>query len=222
MMINVNKKLILFFAMASITHGVKSQTIVFPRELFQEQNVSLFLLVQDINGTHRGGVFEIDQENPAHTINTEDLKSVDDATLALEGEEVKVVESCDVSTMNQNFIYFEIADDVTVIKALLINNSLLAEHVISVVDVSLDDVTDESFESFDFEDCGFGDAAQQKEMIATKGKAPSKHFSPYQWYALAKIVVFVGIGKAKNACVAISTHTQQALAWLTQYNKKTL
>ncbi len=222
-MIKVNKKLILLFSMASISHFSKPQTVVFSRELFQEQNVSLFLLVQDLDGLHRGGVFNIDQDNQPGIINAMDLQTMkdDDDAFAFTGAAGDVVDYYDASFMNRDVVYFEIADDVKIIKALLISKSILEKHFISVIDIPVNTFSSDSCD-FECEDFGFGDVAAQKAMIAQNAPAPQKHFSLAQWYALAKISMMMQYEKGKQLCSSLQKQTGWLTGWLTKSNKKTL
>jgi hypothetical protein len=210
-MITINKKMILSLAITSISWLAQAATVTIPHESIQAQDVSLFLLVQDHNGEHKGGFFEIDTDEPVKKINTEDFQSIDDATLSLEGEEVAVFDFGDDYSIRQDIVYFDISADVRVIRALIINNSLLAAKFISVIDLPLDDI-DFDFDCFD--DDLFGDVEEQQEAMATKSPEAQKSFSAYQIYSLVRIGVLMQYDSAKRLCKRLNNKAKLFARWL--------
>ena len=211
-MITINKKLILSLALTSFSWLAQAATITIPHETLQAQDVSLFLLVQDHNGEHKGGFFEIDTDEPVKKINTEDFQSIDDATLSLEGEEVAVFDFGDDYSIRQNIVYFDISADLKVIKALIISKSLLSEQFISVIDVSFDDFEFDGLD--DFDDDLFGDVDEQQEAMATHSSEPKKSFSAYQVYSLVKIGVLMQYDSAKRLCKRLNNKAKRFARWL--------
>lgn len=211
-MITINKKNILLFAMISISWLAKAPTITIPHETVQSPDISLFLLVQDQYGEHRTGIFEIDPNEQIKTISNDDFQSVDDATLSLEGEEVAFFDFYDSSMMNKNIIYFEIDANVKVIKALIINNSLLAEHVFSVVDMQVEMDDDFLFDSLD--DDLFGDINEQQEAMGSRNPIAQKSYSASQMLSIAKIVVLVQYEKVKKFGTELNSKAKRFARWL--------
>ena len=216
-MISVNKKIALLCMLGSFSWLNQAQTISIPHDTIQD-DVSLFILAEDFYGNNKIGIFDFDTTEQVKTITNDDLQDVYDATLNLEGEEVAIFDSNEVSELTGNILYFEIAEDVLVVKALIISNSLLNETFIQIVDVP---VEMDEFDDFDFADDIFGeDLEAQQECINNNHSDSSSGFSPAQLYALVKIGILLQIDNAKRAYSSVTDKMKRAVRWSFGYDNE--
>lgn len=214
-MISINKKYILFLAMAMTSWFARSTTLTIPQETIANQEVSLFVLVED-QEVLKAGFFELSETEQMNKICNHEFYDVKEATLDLDGTEVAIFDSEAPSLEDGSIIYFEIDPNVTVVKALVVSNSLLDEVVVQFTNLEMLD--DEDDFDFSFDSDMFGeDLESQRESVVANQTASAKHFSFSQIAAIVQIAALVGVDATKRFCSNMNNRAKRYARWLAGY-----
>jgi hypothetical protein len=244
--ININKKYILFLTLATISSSTQTTTLTIPHAKFANQEASLFLLVEtnthfsedqpENQQRFKFGFFELNNTKPTYKIAPEEFYDVKKATFDRDGTEVAFSNFNESDLRDNSAIYFEvdaefahesdlednsvicfeIDPEFTVVRALIISNSILNEIVFQLdSDSEISNTEDNNDASIDDP---FGDdlEGQRAAIIANQG-VRSKHFTTAEIYAGLKIVALVKIDQAQRFCSALNKRAKRCARWLAGY-----